>query len=90
VPSGLLQRRLQFRPLAVVDLIAAGPATIGVSVALALAGFGPYALAWGSVAAGAVTAVGYLALTRPALRLLPPDVVVARLRPMIGFGSATR
>ena len=58
VPSGLLQRRLQFRPLAVVDLIAAGPAMIGVSVALALAGFGAYALAWASVVAGAVTAIG--------------------------------
>ena len=87
VPSGLLQRRLRFRPLAVVDLIAAGPATIGVSVALALAGFGAYALAWASVVAGAVTAVGYLALARPALRLIPPGVAVARLRPMIGFGA---
>ena len=87
VPSGLLQRRLRFRPLAVVDLLAAGPATIGVSVALAIAGFGPYALAWGAVAAGAVTAVGYLALARPALRLLPPRAALACLRPMIGFGS---
>ena len=87
VPSGLLQRRLRFRPLAVVDLIAAGPATIGVSVALALAGFGAYALAWASVVAGIVTAVGYLALARPALRLIPPATALACLRPMIDFGA---
>ncbi|MDQ1513906.1 MAG: hypothetical protein QOC59_1748, partial [Microbacteriaceae bacterium] len=87
VPSGLLQRNLRFRQLTVVDLIAAGPAMIGVSVALALAGLGAYALAWAEIVAGLVTAVGYLLLARPTLRLLAPDVAWARLQPMIGFGS---
>ncbi len=87
VPAGLLQRRLRFRPLAVVDLIAAGPATIGVSVGLALAGFGPYALAWAEIVAALVTAVGYLVLAGPTLRPLRPAAAWDRLRPMLGFGS---
>ncbi len=87
VPSGLLQRRLQFRQLAVVDLIAAGPAMIGVSVVLALAGLGAFALAWAEIVAALVTAAGYLLLARPTLRLLAPGEAWARLRPMIGFGS---
>jgi PST family polysaccharide transporter len=87
VPSGLLQRNLRFRQLTVVDLIAAGPAMIGVSVSLALAGLGAYALAWAEIVAGLVTAVGYLLLARPTLRLLAPDAAWARLQPMIGFGS---
>lgn len=85
VPQGLLQRQLRFREMAAVDLVAAGPARIGVSIALALAGFGPAALAWAEIAAGLVTAGGYLLLTRPALR--PPADTDARLRPMLGFGS---
>ncbi len=87
VPAGLLQRQLRFRPLAVVDLVAAGPAMIGVSIGLALAGFGPYALAWAEIVAALVTAVGYLALAKPALRPLPPAAAWACLRPMLGFGS---
>lgn len=87
VPSGLLQRHLRFRHMAVVDLIAAGPATIGVSVVLALAGLGAYALAWAEIVAALVTAVGYLLLARPTLRLLAPGAAWARLRPMIGYGS---
>ena len=87
VPSGLLQRNLRFRQLTVVDLVAAGPAMIGVSVVLALAGFGAYALAWAEIVAALVTAVGYLLLARPTVRFLTPDVAWARLQPMIGFGS---
>ena len=87
VPAGLLQRRLRFRPMAVVDLLAAGPATIGVSVVLALRGFGPDALAWGVIAAALVTAVGYTALARPVVTPLSPAAAWRSLRPMIGFGS---
>ncbi|HEY0812036.1 MAG TPA: lipopolysaccharide biosynthesis protein [Pseudonocardia sp.] len=87
VPSGLLQRNLRFRQLTVVDLIAAGPAMIGVSVVLALAGLGADALALAEIAAALVTAVGYLLLARPTLRPLTPRAAWARLQPMIGFGS---
>lgn len=85
VPLGLLQRHLRFREMAGVDLVAAGPARIGVSIALALAGLGPAALAWAEIVAGAVTAGGYLLLARPAVA--PPADLGARLRPMLGFGS---
>lgn len=85
VPTGLLQRELRFRPMATVDLLAAGPALIGVSVVLALLGFGAAALAWAEVAAALVKAVGYLALTRPNVRL--DRRAWDRLRPMLNFGS---
>lgn len=85
VPTGLLQRELRFRPMATVDLLAAGPALIGVSVVLALLGFGAAALAWAEIAAAAVKAVGYLALARPCVRL--DRRAWARLKPMLNFGS---
>jgi O-antigen/teichoic acid export membrane protein len=83
VPAGLLQRQMRFRPMAVVDLLAAGPARIGLSVALALAGFGAEALAWAEIVAAAVTAAGYLAVARPVLA----PAAWRSLRPMLGFGS---
>ena len=58
VPTGLLQRQLRFRALMVVDLLAAGPGTIGVSLVLAVLGFGAYSLVWGSIASSLITAVG--------------------------------
>lgn len=87
VPAGLLQRRLRFRPMAVVDLLAAGPATIGVSVVLALRGFGPDALAWAVIVAATVTAVGYAVAARPPITPPTPATAWRSLRPMIGFGS---
>jgi O-antigen/teichoic acid export membrane protein len=87
VPTGLLQRSLRFRSTAVVDLLAAGPARLGVSVGLALLGFGAEALAWAEIVAALVTAVGYSILARPAVRLMSPARVWHNLRPMIGFGS---
>ena len=85
VPTGLLQRELRFRPMATVDLLAAGPTLIGVSVTLALLDFGALALAWAEVAAAVVKAVGYLALTRPSVRV--DRTAWERLRPMLTFGS---
>ncbi len=58
-----------------------------MSVALALAGFGPYALAWAENVAALVTAVGYAAAARPAVRPPSPAAAWARLRPMLRFGS---
>ncbi|MEJ8281962.1 lipopolysaccharide biosynthesis protein [Pseudonocardia spirodelae] len=86
-PLGLLQRDLRFRSMATVDLVAAGPALIGVSVALAAAGFGASALAFGEIAAGAAKCLGYLALTRPRLRPEGPSATWARLRPLLGYGA---
>ncbi|MEQ3554498.1 lipopolysaccharide biosynthesis protein [Pseudonocardia nematodicida] len=87
VPLGLLQRDLRFRPMAMVDLVAAGPALIGVSVVLALAGFGAAALAFGEIAAAAAKCVGYFALTRPSVALERPSVMWGRLKPLLGYGA---
>ncbi|OLM29401.1 Lipopolysaccharide biosynthesis protein WzxC [Pseudonocardia sp. Ae717_Ps2] len=86
-PLGLLQRDLRFRSMATVDLVAAGPALIGVSVALAAAGFGATALAYGEIAAAVAKCVGYLVLTRPRFRPEGPAASWARLRPLLGYGA---
>ena len=88
VPTGLLQRQLRFRAMTVVDLLAAGPGAIGVSLVLAVLGFGAYALVWGSIASALVTAVGYGCLARPPLRAVGPASVWRSVRPLLGFGSA--
>ncbi|ANY07989.1 lipopolysaccharide biosynthesis protein [Pseudonocardia sp. HH130630-07] len=87
VPLSLLQRDLRFRQTATVDLLAAGPALIGVSVVFALAGFGAAALAFGEIAAAAVKFVGYLALVRPRLRPEGPAATWRRLVPLLGYGA---
>lgn len=86
-PLGLLQRDLRFRSMATVDLVAAGPALIGVSVALAAAGFGATALAYGEIAAAVAKCIGYLVLTRPRFRPEGPAASWARLRPLLGYGA---
>lgn len=87
VPLGLLQRRLQFRSMAVVDVIAFGPATIGVSVLLAVQGHGAVSIVWGQIAAALVTAVGYLWLARPSVRPAGPVAIWRSIRGLVGFGS---
>lgn len=86
-PLGLLQRDLRFRSMATVDLVAARPALIGVSVALAAAGFGATALAYGEIAAAVAKCIGYLVLTRPRFRPEGPAASWARLRPLLGYGA---
>ncbi|WP_224392457.1 lipopolysaccharide biosynthesis protein [Pseudonocardia sp. ICBG1293] len=86
-PLGMLQRDLRFRSMATVDLLAAGPALIGVSVALAAAGFGAAALAFGEIAAAVAKCVGYLVLTRPRFRPEGPVASWGRLRPLLGYGA---
>ncbi len=86
-PLGLLQLDLRFRSMATVDLLAAGPALIGVSVVLAAAGFGASALAFGEIAAAVAKCAGYLALTRPRFRPEGPTASWGRLRPLLGYGA---
>ena len=88
VPTGLLQRRLRFRAMMVVDLLAAGQGAIGVSLVLALLGFGAYSLVWGSIASSLITAVGCTLLARPPLRAAGPASMWRSLRPLLGFGAA--
>ncbi|HWU05210.1 MAG TPA: oligosaccharide flippase family protein, partial [Streptomyces sp.] len=87
VPTGLLQRRLQFRAMSVVDVLAAGPGAMGVSVLLAALGFGAWSIVWGAVASAAITAVGYAVMARPALRPLGIGAMGREVRPLLMFGS---
>ncbi len=87
VPSALLQRRLRFRPTAMVDIASTALGSIGVTAALALLGLGAVSLIWGSIAAAAITSGGYLALVRPPAPLLDPRRVWRHVRPLLGFGA---
>lgn len=86
-PMGLLQRALRFRAMAAIDVLAFGPATIGVSVTLAALGHGAVSIVWGQIAGGVVTAVGYHLLTRPPLRPATPSSTWRSVRPLLRFGS---
>jgi len=87
VPMGLLQRSLRLRELALVDVLAFAAGTIGVSVVLALLGAGAASVAWGAVAGGTITAVGYLVLARPDLRPPSPARAWSDLAPLLRFGA---
>ncbi len=86
-PMGLLQRALRFRSMAMVDVLAFGPATIGVSVTLAALGQGAVSIVWGQIAGGLVIAVGYHLLARPPLRPTGPLDTWRSVRPLLRFGS---
>ena len=86
-PMGLLQRQLRFREMAMVDVLAFGPATIGVSVLLALLDFGAASLVWGQIAGGLTTAIGYHLLARMSLRPESPVAMWRSVRPLLGFGA---
>lgn len=86
-PMGLLQRRLRFRSMAAVDVLAFGPATIGVSVLLAARGHGAASLVWGQIAGALVTVVGCHVLARAPLRPASPASLWRGLRPLLRFGS---
>ncbi len=87
VPAGLLQRRLRFRPTAMVDVTSTALGSIGVTAVLALLGLGAYSLIWGSIVAAVITSGGYLALARPPAPLLDPRRVWRHVRPLLGFGA---
>jgi O-antigen/teichoic acid export membrane protein len=84
VPIALLQRAMRFRDLNVVS-VSAVLASVAVAVALAVGGFGPYALVVPALASGAVesTLAAALSRYRPRLR-----ISWDRLVGLSGFGLA--
>ncbi|MBB3083221.1 lipopolysaccharide biosynthesis protein [Geodermatophilus sabuli] len=88
VSLALLQRRLRFRDLVLVELLSYGVGHLGTSVVLALAGAGAAALVWGQVAQAALTAIGGYALVRHAVRPCRPAVMARSGRRILSFGSA--
>ena len=64
VPESLMKRDLRFRWLANRDILSYGIGYVGVSVALAVAGFGVWSLVWGHIAQ-AVARTGILLWSSP-------------------------
>lgn len=87
VSMGLLQRRLQFRTLAGVEVTAYAVGTLGLTVLLAALGVGAASVIWGQVAYSALTAVLFTAAARPALRPVAPRVAWRSLRSLLRFGA---
>jgi len=88
VSSGLLQRQMRFRALAVVDLVSYAVGYLGTAVVLASAGFGAVSLICGQIVQAGVSAVVSYALVRHEARPLRPAVMMRKARRLFGFGSA--
>jgi PST family polysaccharide transporter len=86
VPLGLLQRQLRFRTLASVDVSAFVLGVVGVSIALALLGFGAYSLVWGQLTTATVQAVGYLLRAKARPRLGRPREIAVSATELLRFG----
>ena len=59
LPATLLERRAEFRVIAVINLVRAAVTTL-VAVSLAFAGFSYMSIAWGSIAAAVVGAIAFM------------------------------
>ncbi|MBN2739721.1 MAG: oligosaccharide flippase family protein [Rhodobacteraceae bacterium] len=79
----LLRRDMAFGKVAVIS-VAAGFVNASATIGLALAGFGPFSLAWGSVLAACVTAVGAM-ICRPQWWIFRPTLRDWRL--VVPFGA---
>lgn len=67
VAEALLQRRMQFRALAVISLVSYALGYAGVAVTLAYAGYGVMALVLGQITQSAVATLGFVACARHAM-----------------------
>jgi O-antigen/teichoic acid export membrane protein len=88
VATGLLQRRMRFRALALVDLLSYLFGYLGTSVTLAYLGAGAASLIWGQIVQASVAAVTSYALVRHAVRPPRLSVLKASGRRLFAFGSA--
>ncbi|KEO58737.1 oligosaccharide flippase family protein [Thioclava indica] len=79
----LLRRDMRFGAVAAIS-VAAGFANATATIGLALAGFGPFSLVWGSVLAACVTAIGAM-ISRPVWRIFRPTLRDWRL--VVPFGA---
>lgn len=81
---GLLQRRLDFRRLFVVDVTSYSIGYAGVAFTMALLGYGVWSLVWGTLVQGFLGAVLALTLSRHPVR---PLLARAELQHLLGFGA---
>lgn len=83
IGQSLLRREMRFRPLMILNM-RAGVVGFVVTIGLALEGFGPASLAWGSVATNLVTAGGaWLALSG---LNRPRGLAFSEWRPIVRYG----
>ncbi|MCF6736926.1 lipopolysaccharide biosynthesis protein [Blastococcus sp. KM273129] len=87
VATGLLQRRLRFRALALLQLFSYGFGYLGTAVVLAYAGAGAAALIWGQIAQSLLLAIGGYALERHDVRPHRPAAMLASGKKVFRFGS---
>lgn len=85
-PMALLQRRMQLRETALVDIVALGPVSIGTAIVLAWLGLGAASIVLAQIAAGLVQVSGYHLLARPSLRPTSPRATLRTARPLLGYG----
>ena len=86
VPLGLLQRGLRFRVIAGVDILAYLLGAVGLSVVLAVLGFGAYSLVWGQILTVTIQSVGYLVLSRAHVRFSNPRRMFSEASELLRFG----
>jgi len=83
IPDAVIKRQLDFRSLAIVDVVRAVVAS-STTLALAYFGFGPWALVWGAVIGNVVGAVG-LFIASPFRAL--PSFDFRGMRDTLNFGG---
>jgi O-antigen/teichoic acid export membrane protein len=88
VPLALLQRELAFKPIAVAETLSFVVGFAPIGVALAMAGYGAWALVWAYVGQSAVQAI-YLMARRPHERSLRVNVQAAKDLLYYGGGHTT-
>jgi O-antigen/teichoic acid export membrane protein len=86
VPLGLLQRRLRFRSLALVDTSSYAIGAVGVSIALAIAGAGAFSLVWGQLTDLSLTALGYCVLSGVSWAPQRPAELLRNAAALLRFG----
>lgn len=88
VPLALLQRELQFKPIAIAETLSFGLGFAPLGVGLALAGYGAWALVAAYVGQAAVQAI-YLMVRRPHRRALRLNLQAAKDLLYYGGGHTT-
>jgi PST family polysaccharide transporter len=83
VPQALCQRAMQFRAIAIIDFVSFAAGS-GLSIGLAAAGFGAWALVYGYLLEAAIATVAVFALAPQPLRRRPPW---RELRELLRFGA---
>jgi O-antigen/teichoic acid export membrane protein len=84
IALSLLRREMKFSRLMTVNLVA-GCVGFAVTMSLALSGFGPQSLAWGTVAVNGLTAIGAWSAMSASMR--PDRPALGEWRHLVKFGA---